>query len=168
VKICSKCGIKKDLDKFSKGKNYPDGLKYECKSCNKAYKIENNEKLKIKQRAYRDSHKEKISTYRTNYKKSDDGKAAAKRSLDKYPNANKSRSYYRHHKHKIKVYDSCQECNSNNRVEAHHSDYDKPLDVIFLCVDCHSGWHLENTPINRVTGIFTIVEKQLNLKAVER
>lgn len=35
---------------------------------------------------------------------------------------------------------SCQHCGDSN-VEAHHEDYSKPLDVIWLCRSCHLELH---------------------------
>lgn len=36
----------------------------------------------------------------------------------------------------------CTDCNSNPRVNAHHPDYSKPLDVLWLCSLCHKKEHL--------------------------
>lgn len=36
----------------------------------------------------------------------------------------------------------CQ-CGSMFHVEAHHDDYDKPLEVRWLCALCHKRWHAE-------------------------
>ena len=35
----------------------------------------------------------------------------------------------------------CDKCGSNDRLERHHPDYDKPLKFITLCHLCHMGRH---------------------------
>lgn len=36
----------------------------------------------------------------------------------------------------------CDQCNANDsRLHAHHADYSKPLDVVWLCNSCHSKLH---------------------------
>lgn len=49
----------------------------------------------------------------------------------------------------------CQLCNEENifkdgrsGIQAHHCDYDKPLDIMWLCQMCHHKWHKTNKPLN--------------------
>ncbi len=34
---------------------------------------------------------------------------------------------------------NCSKCNKECKPEGHHEDYDKPLNVIWLCNSCHGG-----------------------------
>jgi hypothetical protein len=93
--------------------------------------------------------------YRRTYQKTEAYKISQKASKNKYMNATKSRSYYSKRKGSIEIKSRCENCNSQNRIEAHHHDYNLPLDVEFLCKTCHENWHKHNTPLNRESGIFT-------------
>lgn len=45
---------------------------------------------------------------------------------------------------KITIPEACEECGISSKesnLEAHHTDYSKPLDVQWLCRSCHNTWH---------------------------
>lgn len=174
MKSCKECGIKKELELFVRNKSCKDGYANQCKSCVKVkraiYLLENKEKIKISTKKYRDSHKEErrikqkiyrelhkedIRKYNKEYERSSAGKKTSKKSRAKYPNANKSRVYYRSIARNRDLPNVCENCKLIGKVEGHHDDYNKPMDVTYLCIRCHKDWHKENTPLNRVSGIFT-------------
>ena len=38
-------------------------------------------------------------------------------------------------------------CRWKNRIQAHHCDYNKPLEVMWLCQKCHHEWHKNNKAV---------------------
>jgi transposase-like protein len=54
----------------------------------------------------------------------------------------------------IKRPESCEECGHSGKnkdgrtaLRAHHDDYNKPMEVRWLCHKCHYTWHENNKPI---------------------
>lgn len=55
-----------------------------------------------------------------------------------------ARSYANNYKQRGKlIQEKCKECGDPN-TEMHHEDYDKPLEVTWLCRDCHLELHEES------------------------
>lgn len=44
----------------------------------------------------------------------------------------------------------CQDCRSGKRLDAHHDNYDNPLDIRWLCRSCHLKWHAKNLALGDV------------------
>jgi len=71
TKTCKKCNIEypATLDYFSKHKREKDGLRTECKACNKAYKKENQQRYDEHNKRYWEENKEYWKQYYENNKK---------------------------------------------------------------------------------------------------
>jgi len=66
-KVCSRCGIEKNIDYFYKNRTNPDGLNYYCKECKKQYDKEwyqNHREERIKY-----SQRPEVKKYRKEYQK---------------------------------------------------------------------------------------------------
>ena len=118
TKKCFKCGIEKPLSDFYKHPRMADGHLNKCKECTKKDRREHEEnhpdavlQARIKQCAKKPTQ---TNAYRV-------VEAAIKAGILVKP-------------------DACSICGCNkdeHRIEAHHYDYTKPLDVIWLCSSCH-------------------------------
>lgn len=134
-KCCFKCGETKPLDAFYKHPMMADGRLNKCKDCAKIdvrkHRIENPEKVREydRQRARRPERaSERVERLRR------------ERAL--FPERDKARQAVAYAVrtgvlHKL----PCAFCGATERLEAHHHDYSKPLDVTWLCSACHSRYH---------------------------
>lgn len=74
MKKCSTCKIKKELTEFNKRKASKDGLRSQCKSCEKAYYEANKDKIKVREKDYRESNKDKKKVYFKAYREANKDK----------------------------------------------------------------------------------------------
>lgn len=111
MKVCSKCGIEKELDEFNRCSAKKDGLHSYCRECNKSACSEYcrsrpiTENTKLRQREaskrYRNNHKVEVSKYNHEYKKSNresistyNRRYAAANPRDKVEESVKGKKYY--------------------------------------------------------------------------
>jgi ribosomal protein S27AE len=145
-KLCKKCGIQKDISEFYKHPQMKDGYLNICISCKlldaSEYRKTNIEKIRAHDRN-RQNHNERVTA---NRKRGNKNHIEAVRNFrQKYPE--KARAYmtvYNAIKQGIIVKkDNCEKCGSDYKVSAHHEDYEKPLEIIWLCDTCHKKVHKE-------------------------
>ena len=60
MKICSTCKLEKHLNDFAKASYNLDGLRGQCKTCIKQWRLNNSERLKEYGKKYNEKNKEKI------------------------------------------------------------------------------------------------------------
>lgn len=134
-KRCFKCGKEKLITEFYKHPAMSDGYLNKCKECTK-------------------------NDVRKNYSKNHDYYLSYEHERKTRPERKKANLEYMHRKRerRAEMYKAhcavnnairdgkiipqpCEECGSAVRVEAHHEDYSKPLDVVWLCLWCHRKRH---------------------------
>jgi len=91
---------------------------------------ENREKNRIRTQKYVENNKDKIRVRTGQWKRDNPEKSSA----------------YLHVMWALKLGvlekpKSCQSCNKEIKVEAHHEDYSKPLEIMWLCKICHETLH---------------------------
>jgi len=135
-KECFKCKAIKPMTEFYKHSVMPDGHLNKCKECTKKDVAEHRANNLEKVRAYdreRGKNPERIKlateitkAWRAEDKRRQVAHSAVARAIRKGD--------------LIRM--SCVRCGAE-KTEAHHEDYDKPLDVVWLCTPCHKKRHQE-------------------------
>lgn len=136
MKKCSKCHELKPETEFYKDKRTKDGLKCQCKKCHNKTSFATRDKDK-----HRKNNKEYMRrTYQNN---PDKVRAYWRTRVENDPQKLRARSLLnsavRHGK--IQRPMCCERCGAVGMVYGHHADYSKPLDVEWLCADCHGEQH---------------------------
>ena len=135
-KVCFKCGADKPLGEFYRHPKMADGHLNKCKECNKRDVRENRAKRVDYYREYDRARgnrltKERISHYNHAFPKKTKARNAVSNAV---------------RDGKLTKPNACQSCGSGGFIHGHHDDYDRPLDVRWLCAACHSQWHKANGP----------------------
>lgn len=144
--------------------------KCECSNCKKCknriyyreYRLRNPEKQKEKNK--KQAEKRKITNYQKEYLKNNPQirkKIAENRKLYVKENLDKIKQYVKRHqlknrdkylarqhlrrqvlRGKILKPKNCEKCGLvKERIEGHHTDYTRKLEVIWLCKECHQNEH---------------------------
>jgi ATP-dependent exoDNAse (exonuclease V) alpha subunit len=67
MKTCCTCKETKSKSEFCNCKSTKDGLGWQCKLCNKAYRDANKNQIHLKDKVWRDANKESRATYAKSY-----------------------------------------------------------------------------------------------------
>ena len=134
MKKCFKCGEDKDLDLFYKHSRMKDGYLNKCKECTK-----------------KDTHNHRHFSNRREYILAYDRARGGRQSNEslreyrkRFPKKYKSHSIVNYAIKSGKLFkEPCSVCGKEN-AHAHHDDYDKPLNVRWLCSEHHHQWHIAN------------------------
>lgn len=151
MKVCKKCGIEKPIEDFYVHSQMGDGHLNFCKECVKQrvhkHRQDNIERIRkydrnrpnAKERMKKEceaikNNKERYKTYLENKNKW--GKE------NKYKRNAQCRVKRAINKGLLIKPNTCQICGKTDcEIQGHHHDYSKPLDVIWVCTECHGKLH---------------------------
>lgn len=147
MKTCTRCKELKQFDQFGPDTRVKDGRRSACRACVAAY----NRKKYAASKEYRERSKAKATNWakenpertkeirnehgRKNYEKRKEHYSIVFEATKRLNNAVRDGKII---KPEVCCIDS-QQC--RGRLEAHHDDYSKPLDVIWFCTAHHKQWH---------------------------
>jgi len=158
-KVCKTCGSSKDESMYYVHAGHISG---ECKECaierSKKHRLNNLESVREKDRN-RKNKKERTEFSRNKKKQLKETNPDLYYEMERL----RVRKYRENNQDKHKAHGMvnnairdgkltakpCERCQSIYMVEAHHPDYSKPLDVIWLCDPCHKEEHKRLRKIER-------------------
>ena len=136
MKTCFKCNCQKPLSEFYKHSAMADGHLNKCKGCTKLdvnkHRADNLEKIRAYDRE-RGKNPERIKTniiINKAWRNEDKRRSSAHNKVSKAV------------KKGLLIRQPCCRCGEQKSL-AHHEDYDKPLEVMWLCQPCHKQRHKE-------------------------
>lgn len=159
MKPCMKCGVTKPLADFYAHKGMADGRLNKCKSCAKEDVKENRAANLAYYREFdrqRASDPKRIAA-REAYHATDQGKAAMRKAKSAYIERNADRraahlALGNAVRGRRIIPLACEVC-GDEKTEAHHTDYSKPLMVNWLCGEHHRLLHKQFRQTLREQGV---------------
>ena len=164
AKICFKCHASKPLSAFYKHPKSTDGHLGKCKECTKsdvrANRAKNIERIRAydRQRGLDPKRKKKV---RAQYRKRTSTKTGRKREWAR-SKAWMEKNIIKRAAH-ILAYNAlrngrltkgkCERCGTAKNIQSHHENYEKPLEVNWLCRNCHGIRHREINEERRKNGL---------------
>jgi hypothetical protein len=147
MKTCSKCKVEKPLEDFYRSKQTKDGLHNWCKECFgesvRKYREENKDLIRARNLKYKsqDCVKEKDRESKRRYILNHPDRVKQSRAIWRDNSKDKRKA---HHKVRKAIKDGfiirpsgCEYCGKPTYTEAHHINYERPLDILWLCKECH-------------------------------
>lgn len=157
-----------------KWKEYASSHRDEINAKQRERRANNLERYRTVAKKWRENNKEKVSEYGKKYHSSEKGQARykkyyeehklefierARKSNSKHPDERRARSRVNHAKERGELIEQpCEICGATP-ADAHHDDYNKPLEIRWLCRKCHAEWHSKHEPARALkrTGVYQII-----------
>jgi 5-hydroxyisourate hydrolase-like protein (transthyretin family) len=145
MKMCRRCNSPKDESEFNTYKKYGKTyLKSMCKPCQSDWYAEKG----YGKKSY-DKNKEHKKQLMKEYAQTEEGRAAKLRAQKKYRSSEQYSLKQNARKKVLRAVQAgkltkpklCESCKQELKLEAHHEDYNVPLEVVWLCKDCHEDTH---------------------------
>lgn len=128
TKTCRECGRTLPISEFYRATRNSDGHINRCKDCHGLYT-----------RRYKEKHREKYREYARLYRGK--GKRAIPTETCREQMMAKYKVKYAVSSGRLLKSFFCERCWSAGVLHGHHTDYSKPLSVIWLCPECHADAH---------------------------
>lgn len=140
-KICAGCGVEKPRDAFYDGRRL-------CKTCLSLARKEEYwaDPEAARAKARNQPSAKRFAKYVREWREKNPGKQRAyyQRWAAKNREKQRAHSLVRNALRKGTLQrQPCEQCGATERVQAHHDDYAKPLEVRWLCLPCHRQHHHE-------------------------
>ncbi len=172
MKRCYRCKETMSIDSFSNDRSRKDGKSGRCRKCDTTVKANYRKRNSDKSKAYNGEYcLENANKLRKNKAEQRENNNEKYKKLDRewYSRHRerellRKRNYRNSNPEKINAYDllaqairlgkiskpdRCSSCKTVGQILGHHEDYNKPLDVIWLCSKCHMRLHASK---NRESG----------------
>lgn len=132
AKQCFKCQRIKPIDDFYRHPQMADGRLGKCKECNK---VDVQQNYAARREQYSEYERVRNCTPKRRAKRQD----YQRKMRAAYPEKNAARQAVSRAVRSGKLVrpDFCGQCGNVGKAQAHHTDYRRPLDVLWLCFTCH-------------------------------
>jgi ribosomal protein S27AE len=143
---CKVCDVTSDAAEFYKGTTN------RCKECHKLRVKQNRESKADYYKEYdakRFKEDPKVRARNRRYSKTEGGKASMRKAQNLWrksnPDKRAAHTILRNavRNGRTQKPENCSRCGAGGRIEGHHHDYTMPLDVTWLCRQCHVNEHKE-------------------------
>ena len=144
IYTCKICSATSDMVEFY------EGVTNRCKECHKEKVRQNRVDNSDYYRAYdakRFRDDPNVRERHRRYQATEGGRASMRRAQEKWIDGNQDKRAAHNllnsavKSGRVRKPDKCSKCGEGGRIEGHHTDYTKPLDVMWLCRQCHVNEH---------------------------